>query len=376
MTITQNDLEALKGYDITRAYCEAALGQPVRRGRVLVFPCPFGTHTRPHLELADLGGVGITLCRSCNIGGTVLDVAAAVLGMDAHRNFAACVREVAERVGYTLHDEPADRGVRRGRPRAALRPMRPALMPDEPQDLPPPEQEKALRAVERARRNPQMMQAHAEALGLPLADLLAHTDPNDAAAGLLGLDESDHLLYVYTHRGSDGLHVLMVKTRSHPAEVARGVPRFLCRGRKCALFGADLARRGGGKDVYITEGESDALAVRAAFRQLLDYLSHNAPENYPGTGWMPAVLAKPDAGTFRADWATPFADTNVTLIADSDEAGLNGARKTAHVLYTAGADRVLLWTPSEGMKDARAALRLEYPMALAEDIFHNRKMIE
>lgn len=375
MSIAQNDIEALKGYDIARAYCETALGQPVRKGRVPVFPCPFGAHTRPHLELADLGGVGITLCRACNRGGTVLDVAAAVLGVDVRRHFAACVREVAARVGYILHESPDGKVVRRRRGQHLPRPLCPAApKPAEPQELPPQEQAEALHAVARARRNPQAMRAHAEALGLPLEDMMPLTDPTAAGSpGLLGLDAARRLLYIYTRRAADGVHVLMVKTRSTPAEVARGKPRFLCRGRKCALFGAQAARGAG--DVYITEGESDALAVRAAFRQWLDYMAHNAPDIYPAVGELPTVLAKPDAGTFRAEWAAPLVAANVTLISDADAAGLEGARRTAAVLAAAGVRHLYRWTPSRGAKDARAALRAGCPMQLAEDILTNRKKI-
>ncbi len=121
--VLNTDIEALKGYDLTRAYCEAALGQPVRRGRVLMFPCPFGAHTRPHLELADLGGAGITICRACNKGGSVLDVAAAVLGLDVRRNFTECAREVAEKVGYVLHEEAAEKRTGSRRKRPAPRPV-------------------------------------------------------------------------------------------------------------------------------------------------------------------------------------------------------------------------------------------------------------
>lgn len=375
MRIPDTDIEALKGYDLTRAYCEAALGQPVRRGRVLMFPCPFGAHTRPHLELADLNGAGITICRSCNAGGSVLDVAAAVLGVDVRRNFTECAREVAEKVGYVLHEEGAEKrtGSRRKRPTPRKIHLT-APQPEKPQELPQEEQEKALRAVAYAHSHPQAMRAHAEALNLPAVEFLFHTDATEAAAqGLLGLDEAGRLLYAYTHREADGVRVLMVKTRSTPEEVARDKPRFLCRGRKQALFGADSAIGAG--DVYITEGESDALAVRAAFWQFLDFVAHNAPDDYPAAEDLPAVVAKPDAGTFRAEWAAPLVGSDVTLITDADEAGQNGAQETARKLFSAGVRRVYHWAPTNGAKDARAALDPACPMLLAENILTNRKEI-
>lgn len=375
MGILNTDIEALKGYDLTRAYCEAALGQPVRRGRVLMFPCPFGAHTRPHLELSDLGGAGITICRACNAGGSVLDVAAAVLGLDVRRNFSECAREVAEKVGYVLHEEGAEKRTGSRRKRPAPRPVHlTAPQPETPQELPREEQEKALRAVARAHSHPQAMRAHAEALNLPAVEFLFHTDAAEAAAqGLLGLDEAGRLLYVYTHREADGVRVLMVKTRSTPEEVRRGRPRFLCRGRKQALFGADSARGSG--DIYMTEGESDALAVRSAFWQFLDFVAHNAPDDYPAAEDLPAVVAKPDAGTFRAEWAAPLVGSDVTLISDADEAGQNGAQKTAGLLFSAGVRRVYHWAPINGAKDARAALDPACPMLLAENILTHRKEI-
>ena len=369
MRIPDTDIEALKGYDLTRAYCEAALGQPVHRGRVLMFPCPFGAHTRPHLELADLNGAGITICRSCDKGGSVLDVAAAVLGVDVRRNFTDCAREVAEKVGYVLHEEGAKKGTGSRRKRPAPRKIHlTAPQPEKPQELPQEEQEKALRAVAYAHSHPQAMRAHAEALNLPAVEFLFHTDATEAAAqGLLGLDEAGRLLYVYTHREADGVRVLMVKTRR------TGKPRFLCRGSKQALFGADSAIGAG--DVYITEGESDALAVRAAFWQWLDFVAHNAPDDYPDAADLPAVVAKPDAGTFRAEWAAPLVGSDVTLITDADEAGQNGAQKTAGILFSAGVRRVYHWAPMNGAKDARETLNPECPMLLAENILTHRKEI-
>lgn len=385
MDISPADVEALKAPDVLHAYCAAVLGQGKRQGRLMFYPCPYGAHTRPKLEVTDRGGCGVALCRACNLGGSVFDVAAGVLGVDARRDFAACVQEVAEKTGYSLR--PADaadmprKGTRRRGGREKGSPMHtpsqkqreaaaPAL-----EYLPADKECAALEAVRRLAASPDAVASHAAALGLPADVVQFHTNAQDAAAlGLLGLDERGRLLYVYTNKEGGAVRVLMVKRRSLPDEVAGGSPRFLCRGSKQALFGA--AALPVSSSVFVTEGESDALAVRAAFWAFLDAWAHNSPEDYPAADDIPLVVGKPDAGTFKPAWAAAMRGKVVTLIADADDAGRTGAEKTAAALRAAGACRVFVWVPAGGCKDARAALDAARPWLLAEDILVNRKEFE
>ncbi|MDO4955034.1 MAG: hypothetical protein Q4E43_07855 [Akkermansia sp.] len=384
---SQADLAALKAADTARAYAERVLGAPKREGASWYFPCPFHAHARPKLRIdAAPDGAGLAVCKADGVQGDVFTLAAAVLGMDARRDFAACVREVAEKTGYTLRaDAPgvSRKPARRGRAgmfnriTAAGTPRLGAQEGAERADAAPlaylsaDDEAAALEAVRRAAGNVEQMARHADALGLPLSALLVHTDIDDAAGlGLLGLDTAGRLLYVYTRMDGGRVRVLMVKRRNSPDEVAQGAPRFLCKGSKQALYGADAARGCG--EVFITEGESDALAVRAAVWCFMDDWAHNSPDDFPQDD-MPAVVAKPDAGTFRAAWADELRGKSVTLIQDADDAGQAGASKTAAVLRAAGVRRVHLWMPRGGAKDARAAFDLAHPCDLADDILMNRK---
>ena len=108
MIISESDKAALKAPDVLHAYCRAALGAGKQVGRLTFYPCPFGAHSRPKLEVTERNGVGVCLCRSCDKGGTVFDVAAGVLGMDAGKDFPAVVQSVADAVGYVLHDNAAE----------------------------------------------------------------------------------------------------------------------------------------------------------------------------------------------------------------------------------------------------------------------------
>lgn len=388
---SQADLAALKAADTARAYAERVLGAPKREGAAWYFPCPFHTHARPKLRIdAAPDGAGLAVCKADGVQGDVFALAAAVLGLDARVNFADCVREVAEKTGYALRaDAPGDsrKPARRGLGGARRRPC-PARVPLAAAQnaagcadaaplvyLPADDEAAALDAVKRAAGRPDMMARHADALGLPLSALLVHTDIDDAAAlGLLGLDAAGRLLYVYTRRDEGGrVRVPMVKRRSMPDEVAQGAPRFLCKGGKQALYGADAVRGCG--EVFITEGESDALAVRAAVWCFMDDWAHNSPDDFPDDS-PPVVVGKPDAGTFRAAWADALRGKTVTLIHDADDAGRAGARKTAGVLRAAGVRRVFLWMPGGGAKDARAAFDMAHPCDLADDIFGHRREIQ
>lgn len=104
-TISPADRAALKAPDVLHAYCRAALGAGKQVGRLTFYPCPWGAHTRPKLEVTERDGVGVAMCRACDKGGTVFDVAAGVLGLDARKDFAAVVQGVADAVGYVLRDD-------------------------------------------------------------------------------------------------------------------------------------------------------------------------------------------------------------------------------------------------------------------------------
>lgn len=379
MNLSVADVDALKAPDVLHTYCRAALGAGKKLGRLMFYPCPWGTHSRPKLEVTERDGCGLALCRACNQGGTVYDVAAGVLGLDVKRDFPAVVQAVADAVGYVLHDDASGTPKKNSRRRKAgvKRPIRydtppaPDIPVDKPLEyLPPDEEAAALDAVRRAAANPARMAEHAAALGLPVEVLLFHTGIEEAApCGLLGLDERGRLLYVYTHCPVAGAmpRMLGVKIRNLPG----AEPRFLMRGSKqipwgwCAVDAAGL--------VMVTEGESDALAVRAAVWAWLDDWAHNEPATFPPADAWPVVVGKPDAGTFRDTWARRLVGKDVMLIVDNDDAGRKGAEKTAEILRAAGVRRVFVWMPPNGVKDARAALDDVRPWLLADDIMENRK---
>lgn len=379
MTYTPVDIATLKAPDVLQTYCESVLGQGKRIGGKMFYPCPYGAHTRLKLEVTDKNGCGLALCRACNRGGSVFDVAAGVLGVDPRKDFAACVEAVADAVGYNLtpDDGTAPKKGRRSRKAGFSRPLaapaRPAPAPavEKPLEYLSPDMEReALAMVERLRNAPEQMAVYAASLGVPLSILRSHTDiANCAGRGLLGLDERGRLVYVYTHCPDEGapVRVLGVKTRN-----PQGVhPRFLMTGSKQAPWGMDGAEPYG--DIFVTEGESDALAVRAALESWLDIWLHLSPDDYPEPADLPAVIAKPDAGTFRDVWARRLIGKDVTLITDADEAGQKGAANSAETLRAAGVRRVFTWAPPAGCKDARATLDAARPWLLADNLMQTRK---
>ena len=364
----------MKSPDVLHAYCAAALGGGRRFGNVWKYPCPFGAHSRLKLEVAERNGRGVALCRACNAGGNVYHIAAAVLGLDARRDFTRCIEEVAERTGYRLTPE-TDTPRRAARPRHTP-PARPSMphtpaAPPAPAYLPPEDEAAALAAVQRAADSPQEMAAHAAALGLPLDVLLFHTDIKEAAPyGLLGLTAGGLLLYVYTARDEAGVwRVTSTKTRNAPGKE----PRFIQRGSKAGLWGAGTLQTAPPRRVIITEGESDCLALRAAFWDWATIWAHESPETFPDMASFPLVLAKPDAGTFRASWAAALKGVDVIIAADNDEAGRKGARATAQTLRAAGCARVYTWSAPAPHKDARAALNPARAWELAIHMMNHKK---
>lgn len=383
MNYTQSDIAALKSADVLQAYCERTLGQGKRVGGKMFYPCPYGAHTRLKLEVTDKNGCGLALCRACNRGGSVFDVAAGVLGVDPRKDFTACVEGVAAAVGYNLtpDDGTAPKKGRRSRKAGFSRPLavpvRPAAIPavDEPLEYRPHDEEAAaLAAVERLRNAPRLMFDFASMLGLPLDVIRSHTDMNLSVRGLLGADERGRMVYVYTHCLDDAapvrVHLIKYRCKEIPWPY-HGNPFHIPKGSKKSRFwGADDAAA---RDaVWITEGESDALAVRAAVEDWHEIALHTLDKYDPAT--FPAVVAKPDAGTFKPEWARGLEGKEVTLISDNDEAGQNGAAKTAEILHAAGVRCVYVWKP-DGVKDARMAFDRVEPWRLAADVYKNRKAI-
>lgn len=380
LNISTADIAALKAPDVLHSYCRAALGAGKQVGRLTFYRCPWGAHTRPKLEVTEREGIGVAMCRACNTGGTVFDVAAGVLELDVKRDFPAVVKAVADAVGYPLRDFTEAPPKKGRRTRKESRSCCPAVVTkaapvppvDEPLDyLPQDEEEKAIEAMKRAEDFPEKLREHADRLGIPFEELEFRTHVDSLKYGGIGLDEYGRLLYIYAHRpaADKPMRVFAVKRRSLPGES----PRFIMRGSPALPWGMDNAADA--ELVIITEGESDSMAVNAAFSTFLEWGARNAPDNYPKEELQAAVIAKPSAGIFKESWALKLKGKNVILIVDNDEAGRKGAEKTAGILRAAGVRRVFSWTPPDGIKDARAALDAARPWLLADDIMENRKEV-
>jgi len=349
-------------------------------GGKLRFACPFHAHKHPeraHLRIEDKPGGAVAICDSYGVVGDVFAVARELEGA---QGFLEQVQAVADIAGVRL---PDGRGAFGGKRKAGRRrnqgkrifahckprggvsaPLAASLSEDD---------EKAvLEAVKRLEKDPDALAAHAAGLGLPADALLPCTDMECADSGLLGLWPDGRLAYVYGARDSSGCwRPLLAKVRNRPG----CSPRFIVwpAGSTLGLWGADGAAGCG--TVYVTEGESDALAVRYSVFCLFDCWSSNAPDSFPAADSLPAVVAKPGAGVFKPEWAACLAGKNVVLCADSDAAGLEGARRSAAALHAAGVERVFIWSPPGGIKDARAFYDAARPCRLAEDIISRRESI-
>lgn len=377
------DIDALHAPAVMEAVLERyAMPRGAANGKPR-YTCPCHAHKhpdKPHLRMEiGKGGRAMAVCDSYGVIGDVFELVGQLEGM---QDFPARVEAVADIAGYRLPDD--DASPRRVKAAGKGKDTRPTgLRPDRPagdttlskretpteEYLPPDEECAAWQAVERLAASPDAVAHYAALLGVPGNALHAHTDKDCIALGLLGLDPAGRLLYVYTARDAAGAwRVPLYKARALPGET----PRFRAHGRKAGLWGIEAL--GDARRVIITEGESDALAVRAAVWSWADMWVHCNPDSFDPAS-IPAIVAKPDAGTFKAAWAAPLRGRDVILCIDADDAGLEGAARTAKTLHAAGVRRVYQWRPPDGVKDARAALDAARPWRLADDIF-TRKEIE
>ncbi len=332
------------------------------------------------MKLSEKNGIGYARCYACSKGGTVFDLAAEVLNLDARKNFKQIAEHIADTVGYSLSLEDRSYTKRKTRtsgvPSALSIAMKQSHQESPIEYLPYDMECRAWESVRRAMRQEETMKTHSRILGLPLPALLHHCDEFEPEAGLLGVDEKGALLYLYTAHDGIKWRVTAVKRRSLPMEAMReGTPRFTAwkGSKKQSLWGASLIdsslRR-----VIITEGESDALAVRYSLHTWLEMLRIDSPEECPCADDIPLVLAKPDAGTFKQSWADALKGLDVILLVDADEAGKKGAASTIDTLKQAGAARVMTWQPLGDAKDPRACFTPDSPLALIEDILINKSL--
>ena len=397
--ICRADIDALKAPEWLSAYLDSVEPRCEVKNGVKHYVCPFHIHDEPdkhHLRVTTYKGEGRAMCKSRGEGRDIFDTAQAY--GDGGGSFPETVRRVAERVGYTLRDEshrPARKGRRRQTPPREMpraRQQEPAERADEEQasHLSPAEEAAALEAVKRLHDSPSAIANHAAGLNVPETAIFYHSDLNeDGAFGLLGEDERGHLLHLYTYRDETGrLRVRYTKTRLKPYDpnaptVKNAFATTPKNGVSVELWGADALRRGECLRVIITEGESDCLAVRAAVWSWLDVWAHNVGifGAFPPQKRWPLVLGKPGAGIFKREWLTTawgrkLLAADVILARDNDEAGRVGAEKTASLLLAAGARRVYVWRPPDGVKDAREALDRKRPWLLADDIMENKKAFQ
>lgn len=67
------ELSDLKTPDALNEYCRRVLGPPQHKGCVMIYPCPFGTHTRPNCRLVNIRGKAglnagpVTVAAMCSI---------------------------------------------------------------------------------------------------------------------------------------------------------------------------------------------------------------------------------------------------------------------------------------------------------------------
>ncbi len=376
-----SDIEALKSYEHLKAYCDTVLGQP-SKGR---YVCAFCGHSRPKMEVRQKDSRG---CAVCVASGTCGDVFMVAQALRPDLSFVDAVEHVAQVVGYRLTPQSEGKqGFQRkhkptsppdDKPRVPL--MKQALEAQAVEFLNPDMQRRAVEAVKRAIAHPIEMMRHAVLLGLPLEALSSHLMRESAPLGMLGLDERMRLCYLYLAKDEQGKYKAVgFKVRSRPQDIQTGAQRFYMYGKKSMLWGApmlgidlDLARV---RLVILTEGESDALAVRQALYCWLEDMRHNAPDDYPPPELHPLILARPDAGTFKPEWAASLKGLDVILTVDNDATGEKSAEALAWKLYDAGVNKVWAWHAPDGCKDPKDAFNKEKPHELFINISTNKQKI-
>lgn len=398
------ELEQLQSVENLHAFCGRVLGHAGRRGNAVVYPCPFGTHSKPHLEVVEYCGKGRWKCWACDQSGDIFDLYAAMNGVDVKSRFHEAVEGVCGVLGVSCREERTTprKSRKNARAGASRRRAKKAAL-TEAEDMPPApaflgaEDAAALEECrERLRNDRGLSRELLGELGLSVWLAAACTEPGTGLP-LIGATEDRRLVYLYSApdetgrmrltgaklRRRDGMRNARLRLEGGawkeyglmdaPTDDLKGGARFvsLC-GKCCQPWGMGAARDR--QTVIITEGESDCLAMVEAVEWLretygLDPETGRPYETAAGSleSMLPAVVAVPGVSGFRKGWASLFSGKNVIVAMDGDEAG----RKAAAVLVEAlaGLAAVRSWAPPEEYKDARKMLLSAGPRALCEAVF-------
>lgn len=392
------ELSDLKTPDALNEYCRRVLGPPQHKGGVMIYPCPFGTHTRPKLQVTEYQGEGRFKCWACDRGGDVFDLHAGMNAQDTQRDFPSVLWDVCEVLGVKPSDDDGTPlsvrkipvGPRSATSMAAAPPVETSCF------LSAPDEAELDACRERLALDERLAGELAAELGLSPLMMLVHTD-RTLCRGLLGATEDRRLVYLYQaddeagntrytgmklrrrdnhpnsclklENGQWKSHGMMNSTEGNP----HGIRFLWVIGKAAAPWGIHSAY--GKRFVIVTEGESDCLAIgqalegfREAYQQDVDLNTQRPYEDRSGSleAMIPAVVAIPGAGGMKTGWDALLAGKNVILALDADRAGRESAAKLRERL-TAGDCVIRDWMPP--YKDARNMLLHDGEHALYESIF-------
>ena len=261
--------------------------EPRVKGNKLSCCCPVHDDTNPSFD-ADLKEDGwVAICRSCGFAGSVIDIHKEIFGLDTKDAIADLKGTLGN---YAL-------------PAAAKRRVQVTKNDEKPIS------EEQARALDTARyrlyNNRELQERFALEIGVQPETIRNATMPADAAVGWS--IRYNRPLYIYP-RGA--------KVRFVPDHKPRF--KWLC-GRASEPWGAVNLRRPNVRRVFVTEGESDRLA-------LLDAGWEDITADY-GT----AIVASPGT-SFSQKWIYLFKDKEVILAFDMDGPGQKAAKRISELL--------------------------------------------
>lgn len=355
--------EKFKSHQILLAYCCKVLGKyKIREGTQTVFKCPFGRHERLKLKVGEKNGVGVWKCWACDMGGDIFTLAAKMNGLDVKKQFKKVINLVRE----TIIDQLDSNGSN----------SLPAVFNDTAGSYSVPEKHVFLsdndnaalkECAERLKYSDQLKRMSNE-LQLSESTLMdAASGYGESTLGLLGVTEDGRLLYLYTGCRPDGetsytgaklrrwnssLHSNFLlrlndgRWQTFPsmnaAQGSSGTRFSWVVGKAYQPWGLSSVRSE--QIMMICEGESDAMAVNQAFRDIRLCSPFDIH-----------AVAIPGVSNFKQGWEIYFKEKSVILAMDSDPAGRKAFEKIKKILERVGCI-VIDWVPSASFKDAREML--------------------
>lgn len=268
--------------------------------------CPFHDDHSPSCNIDDKSGTWLFKCWSCGAAGSLIDWHCRLAGLDPGSREG--LKSTAESTGLSLSSEPLTKAQKKTYAQRKANPKPIVHKPTKPKNPCPDNFDEIHRIARRAvYENPEIQQKLADEFGVS-TDTIRKLCYTSDALGWSG--KLNRILYLYP----EGAKQRNPKGRP---------PRFQwpCGRAELPWRMHFFTHRKNVSTVYLTEGESDAIAMIDAGLENL----------FPDDGELGSCVIASPGTSFKKEWGVLFKGADLIICFDHDDAGIKASSKVAAI---------------------------------------------